>query len=181
MNHKRTAIGIGAAVLGIVLLLALKSCRTTPPGAVPVKPFDSRRYLGKWYEIARKDFRFEKNLNNTTAQYSLNRDGSIGVTNRGFNYKTKEWEEATGKAKFVSSPDEAKLKVSFFGPFYAGYNVLAIDSGYNNALVVGKNTDYMWLLSRDTQMPENTRQDFLRQAEAIGIDTTDLIWVEHTK
>ncbi|MEJ6491334.1 MAG: hypothetical protein QNL60_02595 [Flavobacteriales bacterium] len=32
-----------------------------------------------------------------------------------------------GKAKFLNDPNIANLKVSFFGPFYAGYNVIAID------------------------------------------------------
>src|SRR5438046_321664 len=105
--------------LTAIIPIFLNSCKTIPTGAVATKPFDVNRYLGNWYEIARIDFRFEKNLNNTTANYSLNPDGTIRVVNRGFNYKTGKWKEAAGKAKFVSDTNEAKLKVSFFGPFYA--------------------------------------------------------------
>jgi apolipoprotein D and lipocalin family protein len=122
---------VGITLLGLVTLILLKSCKTIPKNAIVVKPFDVEKYLGKWYEIARFDFRFEKNLKNTTANYSLNEDGSIKVVNRGYNYKYGKWEEATGKAKFVSSTNEAKLKVSFFKPFYSGYNVIAIDANYN--------------------------------------------------
>lgn len=96
--------------------LFLKSCSTIPPGAVAVTSFDKEKYLGKWYEIARFDFRFEKNLNNTTAFYSLREDGFIKVQNRGYNYVTNEWQESIGKAKFVGDPTVAMLKVSFFGP-----------------------------------------------------------------
>lgn len=181
MTNRNKIIGIGAALLGVAAIIVLKSCKTIPQGAVAVKPFDSERYLGKWYEIARKDFKFEKDLNNTTANYSKNNDGSIKVVNRGYNYVKKEWKEANGKAKFVSSPDEAKLKVSFFGPFYSGYNVLAIDNDYKYALVVGKDVNYMWLLSRDTTMPENIKQDYLKKAQDIGVNTSDLVWVEHTQ
>src|SRR3954471_4734468 len=152
---------VGVAVLGLVTLVLLKSCKTIPKNAVAVKPFDVEKYLGKWFEIARFDFRFERNLNNTTANYSLNDDGSIKVVNRGYNYKTEKWKEATGKAKFVSSPDEARLKVSFFGPFYSGYNVIAIDADYKYALVAGKSLDYLWLLSREKTIPESTKQTFL--------------------
>ncbi|MFP5391494.1 MAG: lipocalin family protein, partial [Gammaproteobacteria bacterium] len=62
-----------------------------PAGVRPVAPFDSARYLGTWYEIARFDYRFEKNLNNVTADYSINTDGSIKVNNRGYDFIKKKW------------------------------------------------------------------------------------------
>ncbi len=114
MNHL-----IRTSFIGIASMLTFNSCLTIPKGAVAVKPFDKGKYLGTWYEIARMDFRFERNLNNTTANYSINTDGSIKVVNRGFNYITKEWKQAVGKAKFLGKQDEARLKVSFFGPFIA--------------------------------------------------------------
>jgi Bacterial lipocalin len=178
MNKK---ILIGATILAIIGISVLKSCRTIPKGAIAVKPFYIKKYLGKWYEIARMDFRFERNLNNTTANYSFNPGGSIKVVNRGYNYKTNEWKEAVGKAKFVSSANEAMLKVSFFGPFYAGYNVIAIDPEYKYALIAGKNLDYLWLLSRETTIPENIKQDYLGKAQNIGYNIAKLVWVEHDK
>lgn len=161
-----------------VSLFCLLSCETIPEGVVAVKPFDKSRYLGKWYEIARKDFTFEKDLNQTTAEYSLNEDGSIRVRNRGFNYVKKEWTEAIGKAKFVGDKKVAMLKVSFFGPFYAGYNVIALDKEYQYALVVGKNHQYLWILSRQKTIPEEVKKDYLKIAEKAGFDTSDLVWVE---
>jgi apolipoprotein D and lipocalin family protein len=170
---------IKSTILAVISLIV--SCQTIPDDVKAVKPFDADRYLGKWYEIARFDFRFERNLNNTTANYSLRDDGTIEVLNRGFNYKENKWEEATGKAKFVDSKNEARLKVSFFGPFYSGYNVIAIDDQYQHALVAGKNHDYLWILSRKPTMPENIKEDFIKKAEAAGFDTSALIWVKHDK
>ena len=178
---KKSKLVIGGTILGVITIAALSSCRSIPKGAVAVKPFDSKKYLGKWYEIARFDFRFEKNLNNTTANYSLNNDGTIKVVNKGFNFKTNEWKESVGKAKFVSAPDEAKLKVSFFGPFYSGYNVLAIDPAYEYALIAGKNLDYLWLLSRKTIMPQKIKDDYLAIAKDLGYDINKLVWVQHNK
>jgi len=71
-----------SSFLGICSILTFSSCSTIPDGATAVKPFNKEKYLGKWYEIARFDFKFERNLNNTTAQYSINEDGSIKVVNR---------------------------------------------------------------------------------------------------
>jgi apolipoprotein D and lipocalin family protein len=162
-------------------IFIFNSCASIPEKAMVVKPFVVERYLGKWYEIARMDFRFERDLNNVTATYSLNSDGSIKVDNQGYNYKTKEWKQAIGKAKLAGEPDEGKLKVSFFGPFYSGYNFIAIDSQYKYVLVAGKSLEYLWLLSRETTMPNDVKQNYLKIAQVIGYKTSDLIWVEHDK
>jgi apolipoprotein D and lipocalin family protein len=127
------------------------------------------------------DFRFERNLNNVTATYTLKDNGSIKVDNRGFDYLTKKWKQAIGKAKFAGSPDEAKLKVSFFGPFYSGYNVIALDDQYKYALIAGQNLKYLWVLSRETTMPESTKQSYLDIAKGLGYDVSALIWTEHDK
>ncbi|MBN1417110.1 MAG: lipocalin family protein [Bacteroidales bacterium] len=165
----------------LVTLFACKSCATIPRGAVAVRPFDTEKYLGRWYEIARMDFRFERNLNNTTAEYTLNKDGSIKVDNRGFNYVTGEWKQAIGKARPAGVPDEGRLKVSFFGPFYSPYNVIALDDDYQYALIAGKNLKYLWILSRQTTIPDETRLQYLKTARDLGYDTSALIWVSHDK
>ncbi len=146
-----------------------------------MKNFEKIRYLGKWYEIARLDFKFEEGLNNTTAEYSVNDNGTIRVENRGYDYTEKTWEQAIGKAKFVGDESVAMLKVSFFGPFYAGYNVIALDENYMYALVCGSSLDYLWILSRETEIPENIKHQYLKIADGIGYNTSDLIWVEHNK
>ncbi len=168
---------IMAALTGVVLV-TLRSCASIPEGAVAIKPFDKEKYLGKWYEIARMDFRFERNLNNVTANYSIKENGNIKVDNRGFDYVTREWKQAVGKAKLAGDPDEAKLKVSFFGPFYSGYNVIALDDQYKYALVAGQNLKYLWLLSRETTMPESTKQSYLNIAKGLGYNVSTLVWTE---
>jgi len=164
------------AAAGIVAIINAGS--TIPKGVTAVKPFDIEKYLGKWYEIARLDYKFERNLNNTMAEYSMNKDGSVKVVNSGFNYKKEKYEEVTGKAVFVGNPDEAMLKVSFFGPFYSGYNVVAIDPEYKYALVVGKNLHYMWILSRTPNIPKSIKKEYLQKATEIGYDVSQLVWPE---
>lgn len=167
----------GALIISSGLIL-LNSCRTIPKGAKAVQPFESKKYLGKWYEIARLNFMFEKNLDHTTAEYSMRKDGNIKVLNKGHNYKTGKNKQATGKAKFVDGPDVGKLKVSFFGPFYAGYNVIAIDKDYHYALVAGKNLKYLWMLSRTPEMPAEVKADYLKRAAALGYKVDELNWVK---
>jgi apolipoprotein D and lipocalin family protein len=177
----KTSRIITLSVIGIAGMYLLSSCQSIPKGATAVRPFEKERYLGKWFEIARIDFRFEKNLNNTTAEYTLNENGTIKVVNRGYNYVKSEWQTAEAKAKFRGDDNVAALKVSFFGPFYSGYNVIAIDEQYRYALVAGKNLDYLWILARDKSIPEEVKTNYLKIANDIGYDTGRLIWVEHNK
>ena len=167
------------ASLGILGVLLFNSCSVgIPKGATAVQNFDSEKYLGKWYEIARFDFRFEKNLNNVTAEYSKKDNGNIKVKNRGYDYIKQIWKESVGEAKFVNEPTEARLKVSFFKPIWSGYNVIDIDENYKYALVAGNDLDYLWILSRETTLPESYKQRFLEKAKSLGYKTENLIWVE---
>ena len=178
MTNKKifwTAIAAAAAVIPVLYYAR----PTAPKGAIPVSPFDKDKYLGKWYEIARLDFYYERNLNNVTADYSLNDDGSIKVVNRGYDTVANAWKESVGKARFVNDPTVGKLKVSFFGPFYAGYNVISLDEDYQYALVAGRNLDYLWILSRTTAIPEHVSTLFLQEASRLGYQVQNLIWVKH--
>lgn len=169
-----------ALIVSILVACMILSCSTIPEGLTPVQPFDKSRYLGKWYEIARLDFKFERNLINTTADYSLNKNGTIKVVNRGYDTTTNKWKTATGKAKFVKDENVAKLKVSFFGPFYSGYNVVALDNEYKYALVAGEDLKYLWILSRNTTLPEDVKKNYLELAESVGYKINELIWVRHS-
>ncbi len=181
----KTKIIVSASVIVIMMILGvvvyLNNRSTIPEGAVPVKAFNLKNYMGKWYEIARLDFVFEKGLDNVTAEYTLNEDGTVKVVNTGYNYEKNKVEVATGKAKLAGAPDEAKLKVKFGGPVYAGYNVIAIDEDYKYALVVGRNLNYMWLLSRETSMPENIQKDYLQKAKDLGYKVEDLVWTKQSE
>ncbi len=162
-------------------MIGFSSCASIPEGAVAVTPFDKAKYLGKWYEIARLDFKYERNMNNTTAEYSLNDNGTIKVDNRGYNYKKGKWQQAIGKAKFVGDENLAMLKVSFFGPFYSGYNVIAIDKNYKYALIAGASLKYLWILSRETSIPNDIKESYLKISQGIGYNTDNLLWIKHDK
>jgi apolipoprotein D and lipocalin family protein len=55
------------------------------------------------------DFKFEKGLNNTSAEYSLKENGTI-KDNKGYDENDK-WKQSIGKAKFVGEENVAMLKV----------------------------------------------------------------------
>ena len=145
-----------------------------------VKELDLQKYLGTWYEIARYDHRFERDLVGVTANYSMRPDGKIKVVNSGYkNTLDGEYSEAIGKAKIPDPENEpAKLKVSFFWIFYGDYYVLELDKDYQWA-VIGSSTDkYLWLLSRTPQMAPEIYTELLKRIADRGYDTSALIKVK---
>ncbi|MCD0494074.1 lipocalin family protein [Chromobacterium violaceum] len=165
-----------------IALLPLTGCSTAPPSGIdPVRGFQLERYQGRWYEIARLDHRFERGLQAVSADYSRNADGSIRVVNRGYDAAAASWRQAVGKAWFNGPADVASLRVSFFGPFYGGYHVAALDPGYRWAVVVGPDKDYLWLLSRDKQPAPAAKPALLTVTARLGVPADKLIWVRQDR
>lgn len=166
-------------ILALVCALALAGCATAPPdGVQPVTGFELKRYLGRWYEIARLDHSFERGMSDVNATYELQGDGSVKVINRGYDTQRQAWKEAIGRALFIGDRHTASLKVSFFGPFYGGYHVIALDQqNYRWSLVAGPDRDYLWILARDKTLPADIREQLVRQARELGFATDRLIWV----
>ena len=135
---------------------------------------EPERYLGKWYEIARYDHKFERGLNYATANYSLMNDGKIRVVNSGL--KNGKLKSSVGKAKFTDNP--GLLRVSFFGPFYSDYRIMMLSKDYKYALVGSKSAKYLWILSRTPAVPEGTLNHILVEAANRGYDISKLIWVK---
>ena len=164
----------------LLFLLGLAGCTSVPEGVTPVTGFESERYLGTWYEIARFDHSFEDGLSRVTATYSKREDGGIRVLNKGYDAATGEWDEAEGKAYFVSDETTGHLKVSFFGPFYASYVIAELDKdNYQYSLVTGPDRSYLWILARQPTLSKDVLDELLSKAKSLGYATDELIWVEH--
>ena len=159
-------------------VLLLTGCVGLPENVRPVDQFNSERYLGKWYEIARLDHSFERGLSRVTASYSMRDDGGIRVINRGYDASKQQWKEAEGKAYFVDGTDKGYLKVSFFGPFYGAYIVVELDhDNYQYSLVSGPNKSYLWILSRTPEMNPEVLKRLLGKAASLGFETDKLIFI----
>lgn len=140
-----------------------------------VREVDIPRYMGVWYEIARYENSFEKDMTNVTATYTLKANGRIKVENAGF--RNGERKKATGRAKLPDPKEPGKLKVAFFLWFYADYYILELDrENYNYALVGSSSDKYLWILSRTRQLPKDVLDGLLNLASQRGYDTQKLIY-----
>lgn len=162
-----------------LIFVLLASCAGLPEGIEPINGFDVNRYVGKWYEIARLDNRFERDLSQITAEYSLRDDGGINVINSGISLEYGKREFAEGKAYFIGTPDIGSLKVSFFGPFYGGYHLIDIDrDNYAYVMISGSDRDYLWILSRTPKLNETVLKRLIAKAKTLGYETDKLIFPE---
>ena len=144
-----------------------------------ITSFDLDRYLGKWYEIARYDHSFERDLVGTTAEYSLRDDGKIKVLNSGYlNTLDGPYKQSVGKAKPNKNGKPGQLRVSFFGPFYGDYNILELAPDYSYSVVGSSSPKYLWILSRTPQLAPETLNKIVKNLKQRGHDTDKLIWVE---
>ena len=167
-----------------VLLLAgaaaaLAACATLQRGPVgnaavppPARGVDLNRYAGLWYEIARYENGFERGCEGVTAEYTLREDGLVGVRNTcrqgGVDGEPRV---AEGRARVVEGSDGARLKVSFFGPFFLGdYWVLDRADDYSWSIVGEPSGRYLWLLSRSPTPAQATRETMMSRTRALGYD-----------
>ena len=149
-------------------------CATNPTvDLTPVNDVQLSRYLGTWYEIARFDHWFERDMTHAKAYYEMREDGHINVTNTGL--KNGKEKMATAIAKTTAT--SGLLRVSFFRPFYGDYRILWLDKDYHHALIGGDDADYLWLLAREPNLSEALRETLLNEAKRRGYDTSRLIWV----
>jgi apolipoprotein D and lipocalin family protein len=177
MKHALTIILLAGAAI------ALTACATFQRGPVgnrsvpqPARPVDLNRYAGLWYEIARYEAGFQRDCEGVTATYGLRDDGLVSVVNTcrqdGLNGDVRS---AEGKAKVVEGSENAKLKVSFFGPFYVGdYWVLDRAEDYSWSIVGEPSGRYLWLLSRSPQPSPQVREAIMSRARELGYDLSIL-------
>ncbi len=166
----------------LIIPFLIIGCMDKPKVFEPITDFELDKYLGKWYEIARLDHRFERGLQKVTADYSLKDDGNVKVVNSGFSTKKNKWKNATGKAKFAKDSNTGFLKVSFFGPFYGSYIIFELDKeNYQYAFIAGDNTSYLWFLSRTPTVSDELMDRFIKKAGELGFNADNLIFVEQNK
>lgn len=136
---------------------------------------DIRRFMGRWYEIARYEHRFEKGMTHVSATYTLSVNGKIEVLNEGL--KEGKHKQIKGRAKQPNPQDPGKLKVSFFLWFYSDYYVLYIDPEYRYLLVGSSSDKYLWIMSREKSLAKETLDQLLDKLRVRGYDTDKLLFV----
>lgn len=165
----------------ILILPTIMSCAQSTKDIPSIKNFDSERFLGQWYEIARLDHSFERGLSDVTANYSIKDNGKIKVLNQGI--KEDGTSTSTEGKAYVKKTDDnlGELRVSFFWIFYAKYRIIYLDENYETAVVTSSSRKYLWILSRNPYMEETKLNELLAFCNNHGFDTENLIYPQKVK
>lgn len=140
-----------------------------------VSSVDLKRYMGKWYEIARYPNRFQRKCTgDVTANYALRADGKVEVLNS-CQENEGRINSAKGTAKVADAQTNAKLKVTFFWPFYGNYWIIDLAPDYSYAVVGEPKRDHLWILSRTPHMDDNLYQQILAKIQVAGYDPAKLV------
>ena len=175
-NKLKWVLGLVAGAGAAGMAYALWPKNKIPKDAV-VYPFDKNKYLGFWHEVARLPNLIQKNLRDVTEEYKLNKDGSIQVITRAYHIEKNKPVEASGKIKFKGSQKVGRMAAAYLLPIYLDYNVIGVDENYNYALVAGNSLDYLWILSRDGQLPDDIKRAFIEKAARLGFNIDKLQWM----
>lgn len=179
-----TALKIIATVI-IGCAIAITAWQYAKPEDPPLDVVDSvdlDRYLGKWYEIARFEHRFQEGCVNSTATYSMRDDGDIRVENACEVIGEEGGRSATGRAWIVDDTTNAKLRVQFAFtdfkiPLVSGrYWIIALADDYSHVMVGEPGRDYLWILAREPEISNQITQELLERARTVGFDTDRLIF-----
>lgn len=171
---KTFIIVITLAILSIVVAAFSWGARAADIDRTTVSDFSLEDYMGRWYEIARFDHSFERDMEYVTADYTLLDDGTVEVVNSGM--RGSELRTAHGRARTTDTP--GRLRVSFFWIFYSDYNILAMGKDGGWALVGSRSPHYLWILSRTPHLARGVLDAILEEAASRGYDTSKLIYVE---
>ena len=149
--------------------------RAQAVSAVP--QLDLQRFAGGWYEVQRLPDKAEKHCVADAMQiYSIGdkpgrfqivdscilKDGEASIRN------------ASGR---VDKAGGGHLKLGFLFPFTSKLLVIAVDPGYDWAMVGTPNHKALWMLSRNGQLAPEVLAQLTAQAQAAGFKTAKLVKV----
>lgn len=185
----QTLLAAALAMLGrsglVVLGVGLASCSTTRSSVdapATAKRVDLKRYIGRWYEIARLPMPFQKADEAAIAEYGSNADGTISVHNIAIRPDGSQ-HDIRGYAKMLNPPANTKLGVRFstwFGPLIhvpkdGNYWILHVDDHYQEAIVGTPDRKYLWFLARTAKISQQRYAALIAKAGRLGFDVSRII------
>lgn len=160
---------IVAAVAGLLAVVTLSSCIRT------VASVDLAKYQGLWYEISSYETPFNRGLVATTATYTPNPDGSVGVVNRARQGSFDGPETGIEGAAWPQDETNSKLNVifpsvPFSGLFPGQYWIVDLAPDYSYAVVSDPFRATLFVLSRTPTLPTDVYDGILARLAADGFD-----------
>lgn len=157
------------------LCALMSSCSSLPP-IKTVESVDLNKFMGDWYVIACIPTLIEKDIYNAVESYQLNADGTIKTTftlrKGSFDGEAKKYQP---KGFVVPDTGNALWGMQFIWPIKSEFRIVDLDEGYQNTIIARNARDYVWLMSRKPNMPEEQYQQYVNKIKDMGYDINQLI------
>lgn len=164
-------------IVALMAALAGPLAQAEPAPLETVPSVDLSRYLGVWHELARYENTFQgAGCVNVTAEYGIDEDGDVSVVNTCRDPGGNVTETAEGYAKVVEGSGNARLRVSFFWPFFGDYWVVALADDYSWVIVSEPGREYLWILTRAEITTEADRDMLVAKVSELGFDASRLVY-----
>ena len=186
MNTKLLYLGFLAGSIAALSVVAQVSAKTEAPKLssgplITVPSLDVARYMGTWYEIAKYANYFQRKcVRNTRADYQLQANGMVLVTNRCIK-EDGTTDEAVGAARQIGPASSPKLEVrfapawmSFLPAVWGNYWVVDLDPDYQLVAVSEPKREYLWILARTPQVSPDAYSALLQRLQKQGFDLQKL-------
>lgn len=142
---------------------------------------DLDRFMGDWYVIANIPTFLEKDAWNAVETYEQGEGNRIETTFT-FNKGGAEGElKKYTPVGFVdeSDPSNAVWGMRFVWPVKAEYIIMHVDEAYQETMIGRSKRDYLWIMARDPNLPEERLQALIDTAVAEGYDSEKIQRVPH--
>jgi apolipoprotein D and lipocalin family protein len=167
----------------ILFLLTLTACSIQQKKSIePVSEIQLDAFMGDWYVLAHIPALIEKNAFNAIESYKYIEEKQEIETTFTFNHSDYDGPQKIYKPKgyIVPGTNNAVWGMQFIWPIKAQYIIAYIDEGYQNTIVARDKRDYLWFMSRKSDMTTEKKQWIYKKTEELGYDKNILRFVPHT-
>lgn len=167
----------------ILFILTLTACSIQQKKSIePVSEIQLDAFMGDWYVLAHIPALIEKNAFNAIESYKYIEEKQEIETTFTFNHSDYDGPQKIYKPKgyIVPGTNNAVWGMQFIWPIKAQYIIAYIDEGYQNTIVARDKRDYLWFMSRKSDMTTEKKQWIYKKTEELGYDKTMLRFVPHT-
>jgi len=167
---------VGQGGLVLVILLMLTACGAAERRPMETVPnVDLARFMGDWYVIANIPTFVEKGAHNAVESYALNPDGTVATTFRfrkdAFDGPEKVYHP---KGYVIPGTGNARWGMQFIWPFKGDFRIIWLEPDYGITVIGREKRDYVWIMARKPEIPEDKYQDILAYLERVGYDTSQV-------
>jgi len=156
-------------LLFVVIPLLLSACGRNY-NTVP--HVDLERFMGDWYVIGILPNFIEENAVNGIETYSLNDDGTIGITYTFYQGSPSGKKRVMRpRAKVYNKQTNAEWRVQFLWPFWAKYLVIDLADDYRYTVIGVPNRKWLWIMSRTPSVSDDDYAGIISRLKVVGYNT----------